>query len=161
MQQPEHDLRKLSVIESQQIEDEHMRLKHFLQDLRETCCKFDGLEDCAGCDREKIASCQGRLFSFEQDFLDLVVTHFENEEKIMAAISLAEDTNEHFRLHQKEHAKLLQEMQTLMQKVLVMSRQGYTATAIREFHSKVAESFFEHVRTFDAHLTHQPKSGKS
>lgn len=160
MQQPANDLRKISAIKSQQIEDEHARLWQFLLDLRETCCKFESLEDCQVCEREKIASCQGRLFSFGQDFLDLVATHFENEEEIMEAVSRTPESNEHFRLHQKEHANLLKEMEALMHQVLSLSRESHTSQAIREFHAKTTEYFYAHGQTFDVHFVHRPKSGK-
>ena len=73
-----------------------------MRDLRDTCCEFYSLKGCQGCGREKIASCQGRLISFEHVFLDFVIEHFGNEEKIMSEISRTQDTNEYFRLHQQK-----------------------------------------------------------
>lgn len=97
------DFRELTTVERQLIEDEHAHLERFLRDLRDTCCEFYSLKGCQGCGREKIASCQGRLISFEHVFLDFVIEHFGNEEKIMSEISRTQDTNEYFRLHQQEH----------------------------------------------------------
>ena len=153
-------MRKLSAIEHRLIEDEHARLDQLLQDLREACCNFGSVKDCQGCGREKIASCQGRLNSFAYDFLDFVIQHFRNEEKIMAGASRTQDSNEYFRLHQKEHARLLKEMESLMQELLAMSKQGHTAVAIREFHYRVAELFGEHTRTFDDPFISRPHRGK-
>ena len=154
------DFRELTTVERQLIEDEHTHLERFLRDLRDTCCEFYSLKGCQGCGREKIASCQGRLISFEHVFLDFVIEHFGNEEKIMSEISRPQDTNEYFRLHQQEHDRLLQEMESLMHKLSTKSKQGHTAVAIREFHYRVAELFGKHAHTFDDFFLHQPKSGK-
>ena len=81
------DFRELSAVERQQIENEHAHLEQFLWELHEACCEFDSLKECHGCDKEKFASCQGRLISFEYVFIDFVIRHFENEEKIMIEIT--------------------------------------------------------------------------
>ena len=96
------DFREHTTVERQLIEDEHAHLERFLRDLRDTCCEFYSLKGCQGCGREKIASCQGRLISFEHVFLDFVIEHFGNEEKNMSEISRTQDTNEYFRLHQQK-----------------------------------------------------------
>lgn len=160
MQHLDNDVRELSVAEHRLIVDEHARLDKFLRGLRETCCEFDSLKECQGCDRGKIASCQGRLISFEHVFLDLVIEHFKNEEKIMSEIFRTQDTNERFRLHQQEHDKLLREMESLMRRLSTESERGHTAVAIREFYHRVTELFGEHVRTFDDPYMRQPKGDK-
>lgn len=160
VRQLDQDVRGLSEVERRLIEDEHARLDQFLRNLRETCCEFYSLEECQGCDRGKIASCQGRLISFEHVFLDLVIEHFKNEEKIMSDIFHNQDTNQRFRLHQQEHDKLLREMENLMHKLSTESERGHTAVAIREFHYRVTELFGKHARTFDNFFMHQPKDGK-
>jgi hemerythrin len=155
MQQP--GLRALSLTERQLIEGEHARLERFLRELRETCCEFDSLEECQDCGREKIASCQGRLISFTHDFLDFVIEHFENEEKIMSEIYSTQQSNRYFQLHQQEHMKLVREMESLMHELSVMSRRGHTAIAIREFYYRVAEIFSKHARTLDDPLMQLPE----
>ncbi|MDZ4140830.1 MAG: hypothetical protein HOP24_00875 [Sideroxydans sp.] len=160
MQHLDNDVRELTAVERQQIEDEHARLDQFLRELCETCCEFDSLKGCLGCGREKIASCQGRLISFEYVFIDLVIEHFKNEEKIMSKIFSNQDTNECFRFHQQEHDKLLREMQGLMHKLSTESDRGHTAVAIREFHYRVMELFGKHARMFDDPFMRQPKGGK-
>lgn len=144
--------RELSAIERQLIEAEHARLGAFLRELRETCCIFDDTKECQQCDREKIASCQGRLISFTYDFLDFVVEHFEHEEKIMAEISSAQDSASSFHHHHQEHIKLIRTMEGLMHAYSDMSKQGHTAVAIREFHAQASAMFEEHSRVFDAIL---------
>ncbi|MDZ4140535.1 MAG: hypothetical protein U1C48_00880 [Methylotenera sp.] len=160
MQKLGQGVREFSMVERRQIEDEHVRLNQFLQNLRETCDEFYSLEGCQSCDREKIASCQGRLISFEHVFLDFLIEHFKNEEKIMAGIFNNQDTNEHFLLHQQEHDNLLREMDNLMHKLSNMSERGQTVVAIREFHHRVMELFGEHFRNFDDYLLHKPMSDK-
>lgn len=160
MQHLDNYVRKLSVAEHRLIEDEHARLDQFLRELRETCCEFYSLEGCQGCDSGKVASCQGRLNSFEHVFFDFVIEHFKNEEKIMSKISSTKDTNECFRLHQQEHDKLLREMQSLMHKLSTESDRGHTAVAIREFHYRVTELFGKHVLMFDDPFMRQQKVGK-
>lgn len=142
---------ELSASERQLIEAEHARLETFLSELRETCCAFDDTKECQHCDREKIATCRGRLISFTYDFLDFVVEHFENEEKIMSKIFSALDPASVFHHHQ-EHIKLVRTIEGLMHALSDMSKQGHTAVAIREFHARATAMFDEHARTFDAAL---------
>jgi len=151
------DLRALSLTERQLSQDEHARLERFLRELREACSEFNSLEECQDCSREKIASCQGRLISFTHDFLDFVIGHFENEEKIMSEIYSTQQSNRNFQLHQQEHMKLVREMESLMHELSVMSRRGHTASAIREFYYRVAEIFNKHAHTFDEPLMQLPE----
>ena len=150
MLQPER--RELSASERQLIEAEHARLGSFLRELRETCCIFDDTKECQQCDREKIASCQGRLISFTYDFLDFVVEHFEHEEKIMSEIFSTQDSGSGFHRHHQEHIKLVRAMEGLMHAYSDLSKQGHTAVAIREFHAHASAMFDEHSRAFDAIL---------
>jgi hemerythrin len=158
VRQSGHNFRELSEAERFLIEDEHARLERFLQDLRETCSEFVNQEECHGCAREKIASCQGRLTSFFYDFLDLVSVHFENEEKVISEILQTQEASDYFRHHQKEHANLMREMESLMHESSAISRQGRTAAAIRNLYQRVAERFIEHARGFDDIFLHPPKS---
>lgn len=160
MQHLDSDVRELSVAEYRLIVDEHARLDKFLRDLSEACSEFDSLDECQGCDKGKVASCQGRLISFKHVFLDFLIEHFKNEEKIMSNIFRTQGTNERFRLHQQEHDKLLREMDSLMHKLSNMSEQGLTAVAIRELHHRVMELFGKHARMFDVSLMRQPKNGE-
>lgn len=139
----------LSAEDHRLIEDEHARLERFLHDLRDTCKEFCTQNDCQGCERERIASCRGRLTSFFYDFLDLVAEHFENEEKIMRGSLLAMEDSPYYRQHQEEHASLMREMRTLMQESAALSEQGNTAQAIRQLYSRVTARFGEHARLYD------------
>jgi len=160
VQHLDNDVRELTAAERQLIEDEHAHIERLLRELRETCCEFDSLKGCLGCGREKIASCQGRLISFEYVFIDLVIEHFKNEEKIMSKIFSNQDTNECFRFHQQEHDKLLREMQGLMHKLSTESDRGHTSVAIREFHYRITELFGTHARMFDDPFMRQPKDNE-
>ncbi len=142
-------------VELRKAEDEHVRLNQLLQNLRGTCDKFYSLEGCHGCGKEKVASCQGRLISFKHVFLELVIKHFRNEEKIMFDIFHTQDTNENFRLHQQEHDKLLHELESLMRKLSTESERGRTSAAIREFHHQALDLFGDHFRNFDDEFLRQ------
>lgn len=154
------DFRELTAVERQLIENEHAHLEQFLWELHEACCEFDSLKECHGCDKEKFASCQGRLISFEYVFIDFVIRHFENEEKIMSEICYTQNAKEFFHMHVQEHEKLLLEMESLMHKLSAESEQGFTAGAIRELYYRVAELFGKHASTFDNLLMNHPESGK-
>lgn len=149
MPQPDLNFSNLSPADRLQIEHEHQRLAMFLHDLHDTCCKFQTLEDCQGCGREKIACCQGRLASFRFDFFDLVAEHIENEEQIMRSSLGDAGCDEYLRRHQEEHAQVLREMKDWMQEMSALSRDGHTAAAIRKLHQKITARFGEHAQSFD------------
>jgi hypothetical protein len=149
MPQPDPNPSPLSPAELQQIEHEHQRLAMFLHDLHDTCCKFQTLEDCQGCGREKIACCQGRLASFRFDFFDLVAEHIENEEQIMRNSLGEAGCDEFLHRHQDEHAHLLREMNDWMREMAVLSKEGHTAAAIRKLHRQISARFGEHAECFD------------
>ncbi len=139
------------------LEAEHARLECLLRGLREACCEFDRLKECQSCDKEQIASCQGRLVSFSHDFLDFVIEHFENEERIMTAILGAEDSDRYFHPHQKAHVRLVREMERPMSELSRMSKQGNTAAAIGELYGLTEEMFSEHARACDDALMQLPQ----
>ena len=152
MTQLDQDFNVLSAADRLLIDAEHARLEQFLSDLRDTCENFDLQGDCYGCSRAQVATCQGRLTSFFYDFLDLVTEHFENEENIMRNTLLAPEDESYFRLHQQEHARLLQEVRELMRESAVSSSQGNPSGAIRRLESKISELFGQHAHGFDSAL---------
>lgn len=139
----------LSAVDRQLIEEEHARLERFLCDLCDTCSEFMSKVDCHRCDKEKVASCQGRLPSFFYDFHDLVAEHCEHEEKIMYGISQTEELNDYLRLHQEDHARIMQDVKQLIQESTVLIQQGNVAVAIRQFYQLIKDRFGEHARSFD------------
>jgi hypothetical protein len=149
MPQPDPNPSALSPADRQQIEREHQRLAMFLHDLHDTCCKFQTLDDCQGCGREKIACCQGRLASFRFDFFDLVAEHIENEEQIMRNSLGEAGCDEFLRSHQDEHIRLMREMNDWMREMAALNKEGHTAAAIRKLHRQISARFGEHAEFFD------------
>jgi hemerythrin len=134
----------------QLIAQEHERLAAFLRDLRETCSEFQSSGDCRECGKEKSASCQGLLVSFQHDFVALIEEHFEHEERIMRDTLSAPEDDAYFRQHVAEHTRLLDEIRnTLIPATNALSRQGQTAAAIRMLHDRVSEIFGQHAYGFD------------
>ncbi|OIQ84430.1 hypothetical protein GALL_337400 [mine drainage metagenome] len=149
MLHPDHVSSELSAEERLLLDEEHARLERFLVDLRDTCENFSAQGDCFSCSRAQVATCQGRLNSFNYDFLDLVAAHFENEETIMLNSLKAADEDVYFICHRAEHARLMTEVKDLMRESAVLSRQGNPSEAIRNLERKVAEMFGDHAHVFD------------
>lgn len=139
------------------IEEEHDHLERFLKDLVDACTEFETKNDCQACGREQCASCQGRLASFQFDFLDLVAEHIDNEESIMRNHLDSPEDSEYFRHHQAEHVRLMEEVRNkLMRESTLLSRQGKTAAAIRLLYEKLTEIFEDHANDFDSRLLKYP-----
>lgn len=153
MSQVEPGFSDIPDAEKLSIEEEHDHLERFLKDLVDTCTEFESKNDCQPCGREQCASCQGRLASFQFDFLDLVAEHIENEEGIIRKHLNSPEDSEYFRRHQTEHVRLMNELRNkLMRESTQLSRQGKTAAAIRMLHEKLTEIFEGHAKNFDARL---------
>jgi hemerythrin len=149
MLHPDHVSSELSAEERLLLDEEHARLERFLADLRDTCENFSAEGDCFSCSRAQVATCQGRLNSFNYDFLDLVAEHFENEEAIMLNSLKAADEDVYFLRHRAEHVRLMTEVKDLMRESADLSRQGNPSEAIRRLERKVAEMFGDHAHVFD------------
>ncbi len=149
MQPSVQDFTLLSAADRQLIEAEHARLEQFLNDLRDTCEKYRSSGNCFGCDREQVATCQGRLTSFFFDFLDLIAEHFDNEERIMRDVLPSSDLEGYFHQHQAAHARLTREVRELMRESAIFSNQGNPSEAIRRLERKISELFGRHAHVFD------------
>ena len=139
---------------------EHKRMAGLLHDLRSTCTQSPGEMDCHACDKGKQASCKGLLYSFSLDFADLVEQHFEHEEAMMRRNLETPEDNDFFRLHQAEHARLLEEIHsTILPNAFSFGRNGRTIAAIRLIEGKITEIFDAHARQFDSHLLNDTPAG--
>ncbi len=149
MPPPVQNIIPLAASDRQLIEEEHARLERFLTELCDTCIEFRTFSDCHGCDRERVASCRGRLPSFFHDFHDLIAEHFDNEERIMRSYLKEAHENEYIKLHNEEHAKLMREVKQLIQEAAAQTEQGNVVAAIQQFHKSITSRFGEHTHAFD------------
>lgn len=149
MTQPDQNFSVLSAADRRLIEDEHARLEHFLDDLRDTCHEFVTNQTCQFCDRARMACCKGRLNSFFHDFQDLVAQHFDNEETILRHLVPTLQEEEYFIRHQQAHERLMVEVREALRQSLALNGQGETAEAIRLLYRRIAAMFGEHARNFD------------
>ncbi len=131
------------------IEKEHALLKKFLSDLHDACCNLDTLLDCQQCDKEKIASCQGRLPSFLFYVIDLAARHFDHEETIMLSRPHVTKECDYFRMHHQAHAEIMQQLHALGDECFSLGNQDNTATIYRRFHKTLSDLFEAHDRAFD------------
>ena len=146
-----HDraIKSLTPADYHLIETEHLRLKKFLNDLRETCCNLDNLLGCETCSGEKLASCRGRLPSFFVDIIDLIDKHFQHEEAIMLSRPHVTEDYAFYRLHNQAHAKILLELNAIIRRCHTINKRENTADAYRQFYNSLAQLFEEHDRAFD------------
>jgi len=153
MSQIKPDVTTIPDADQSRIEEEHAHLEQFVKDLVNTCTEFESMKGCEQCGREQCASCQGRLASFQFDFLDLVAEHLDNEENIMRKYLVSPEDSRYFKSHQAEHVRLLDEIRNnLLRESTRLNRQGRTAEAIRMLHGKLAEIFEDHCKDYDGML---------
>lgn len=131
------------------IEEEHLRLHEFLNDLQKTCCNLDNQLGCENCTVETLASCRGQLASFFYNFVNLSENHFGHEESIMRSRLRVAEENEYFRKHERAHAKLMDELYAIVSQCSSLDEQGKTAEGYRQLYKRMSELLDEHDRLFD------------
>jgi len=143
------NIKALSNENYQQIELEHARLERYLADLRDTCHYLDSELSCDSCSREKLASCNGRIYSFMHDLLDITGKHFQNEETIMLSRPHVNEDYSYYRTHHQEHLQIMKALKALAEQCGELYQQGATAAAYRELYGKISALFDEHSLAFD------------
>lgn len=142
-------LQNLSPQDFMEISEEHIRLNDSLNLLRTTCHNMDNQLDCKSCNREKLATCQGRLVSFFYNVINFSTTHFKHEEFIMLSQSGVTKDDEDFRCHQQAHIGMLNALNEIISECDVLDARGKTAEAYRNLCNRMSEQFKEHDRMFD------------
>lgn len=133
------------------IENEHKLLEAYLNNLCDACACFKSLHqpDSQRCTHEQQASCQGRLPSFLFSIIDLATNHFEHEEDIMLSRPHVTEASEHFCLHRQAHERILQKLDALVEKCLLLNGDGDAAQIYQKLHKELLNMFDEHNRNFD------------
>jgi len=149
-------INKLTPADYLVIKKEHKLLEKYLIDLRDACacCHLDKVPDedffdCQPCVHEKQASCQGRLPSFLFHITDLARKHFEHEETIMLSRPHVTEDYEYFRTHRQAHVDIMQKLQSLADKCLVLGNTGSIAKVYCHFYEEISSIFEQHDRLFD------------
>jgi hypothetical protein len=143
-------LKRLAPEEFMEINEEHLRLKNTLINLSATCHNLNNQLDCQSCDREQVATCQGRLISFFYNIINFSTTHFKHEESIMLRQPGITRNDAHFLLHQQAHIDLLNALDKIISDSDALYAKGKTAEAYRQLFRKISEQFEEHDRAFDS-----------
>ena len=142
-------LQNLSSQDFLEIREEHMRLNDSLNLLCTTCHNMNNQLDCQSCDREKVATCQGRLVSFFYNVVNLSTNHFRHEEFIMLRQPGVTKGDEDFRRHQQAHINMLDALNEVISECDVLDARGKTAEAYRNLCNRMSVLFKEHDRMFD------------
>ena len=140
------------------INEEHVRLNDSLSLLCTTCHNMDNQLDCQSCDREKLATCQGRLVSFFYNVINFSATHFKHEEFIMLRQSGVTKDDEDYRRHQQAHIHILNALNEIINECDVLDARGKTAEAYRNLCNRMSEQFRAHDLIFDAIYLKERKS---
>ncbi|BCK86794.1 hypothetical protein MIZ01_0560 [Sideroxyarcus emersonii] len=131
------------------IEEEHLRLHRFLENLRSTCRNLNNQQNCQSCPREQLGTCRGRLASFFLNIIDISFNHFTHEESVMLRQGSVTEEHEDFRTHQQAHREILHALDTIISECASLDAQGKTAEAYRQLYRRLSEMFNEHDRLFD------------
>lgn len=140
------------------IDEEHLRLHEFLNDLHNTCCNLENQLGCETCSGEKLASCRGQLTSFFYNFVNLSENHFRHEESVMLSRPRVTEENEYFRKHSQAHAQLMDELYAIVRKCSSLDAEGETAEGYRQLLQSMSKLLEEHDRLFDDPFLHSTKS---
>jgi len=140
------------------IEEEHVQLREFLNDLDNTCCNLENQIGCQSCTREKLASCRGQLTSFFYNFVNLSENHFRHEESIMLSRPRVTKENKYFQKHGQAHANIMDELYAIVSKCSSLDEQGETAESYRQLSKNMSKLLEEHDRLFDDPFIQSSKS---
>ncbi len=145
-----HDkaVKKLAPADYIIIEEEHVQLKRFLDDLHDTCCQLDTLVE-QGSEGEKTATYRGRLPSFLFYVTELATKHFNHEEAIMLSRPNVTEEYNYFRAHKQAHTEILEKLDILVDKCFSLDTQVGIAEIYHQFHKKLSDLFEEHDCAFD------------
>ena len=142
-------VKNLDPDEYKRIEDDHLRLRNSINNLRSTCRNMDGPLGCQNCSREQIGACQGRLTSFYHNIVSISTDHFEFEEYIMRRVSPSVEKDMEFKVHQKAHLNILKELQAAVSQCAAQYSSSDVAMCYRQLFTKTSELYEEHERLFD------------
>jgi len=144
-------VKELGVEDYLVIEEEHDLLQKFLVDLMNACAcsNLKNLDSCATCNKEKQASCQGRLPSFLYYVIHLAAKHFDHEEKIMLSRPHVTWDYKYFQLHHQAHADIMEKLNSLVDKCFALEKLNNPANTYRQFHQTLSDIFEAHDLEFD------------
>lgn len=143
-------IQNLSTEDFVEIIGENNRLNEFLNLLCATCHNIGNQLDCQSCDREKLATCQGRLVSFFYNVVNFSTNHFKQEESIMLRQFGVTKDDEDYRRHQQAHIGMLNALNEIISECDVLDARGKTAEAYRNLCNRMSEQFKEHDCMFDS-----------
>lgn len=129
------------------IEEEHVFLQRFLDDLHQACTCY--YTDCKNCSREEKSSCQGRLTSFLFYIIELASKHFSHEETIMLSRPGITAEYTYFRMHRQAHTEIMQKLYALVDECFLLNKGDNTTAIYRHFYEELISLFGEHDRAFD------------
>ncbi|MDX1916094.1 MAG: hypothetical protein SFU55_10955 [Methylophilus sp.] len=143
------DLQLMSAEDFELIQTEHERLHRYISNLEETCIHLqDGLT-CNSCDREKRASCHGRVPSFLYVLHELAEKHFYHEEFIMVKRLQSDQSNDYFEKHKRAHKLVLDAFHQAIIEADAHYEHGKIAEAYKSLHAKVMHELKTHANEYD------------
>jgi hypothetical protein len=146
------DTAALLLISAEDIElirSEHERLHRYLTNIEDTCIHLNDNLDCSACDKEKRASCHGRLPSFLYVLHDITEKHFQHEEFIMEKrLTLGQQSN-YYDKHCQAHTQILDALHQAIVESDANYEQGKIANAYKCLYDKVSHEMDTHTREFD------------
>lgn len=125
--------------------------KRHLEQIRETCPYVNIKHSCETCGREKLASCRGRLLSIQFYGIEIVESHFRQQE--MSPIRHIHQTTTYY---QVAHEALVEKLEAINATSTELNRKLCTAEAYRNLYAKTAVILAEHSRLFEEATTGRP-----
>lgn len=126
------------------IDDEHQRLRDFIDRLREICTEFETRQTCADCPGDKICACEMALLDYVTELLDFMVEHFRNEENLMKDLGISARQHKRYLLHAEDHANIAERVAVLT----------HPRTPPQETVRAITDTAFILTRWLDHHIAH-------
>lgn len=136
----------------QQLEEDHLRIKTYLEALSGVCVNLNNHLKCDSCAKTRHASCDGLLPSFLYDAIDIIGSHFQREESLMGAYPSDAIMPADLLNHHKAHANILKTLENVASDCMKMSEEGKTDDAYRKLCNDLTVLFKEHEKCFDERL---------
>ncbi|HAE99973.1 MAG TPA: hypothetical protein DCO68_09150 [Methylophilaceae bacterium] len=143
------DLQLMSTEDLELMQTEHERLHRYITNLEETCIHLQDNLNCSSCDKEKRASCHGRVPSFLYVLHELTEKHFYHEEFIMAKRLQPDQSNSYFEKHKHAHKLVLDAFHQAIIEADANYELGKIAEAYKSLYAKVMHELKTHAYEFD------------
>jgi hypothetical protein len=130
------------------IHTEHLQFKRHLERIRETCLNIDKPGNCKMCDREKLASCRGRLASLQIYGIEIAEKYFTHSENVLLNQQESPVRHSQLKTYRAAHEALIEKLELINHHSTKLKNSQNTVDAYRNLYYQTAAVLKAHERLF-------------